>query len=445
MLRDPYPVIPWQSPCRGEVTLPGSKSLTNRALVLGALTNQWTELSGALVSRDSQLLVQNLKALGFDFKLDEAACTIRIKGEGGGIPNRTADLFVGNAGTAARFLTAFVCLHPDGKYRFDGDEEMRKRPMKGLLACLRELGATTRFQGEPDCFPFEIQTSGLPGGNWSVDADASSQMLSALMMVAPFASGDVFLSAPGVRPAFVKMTAGLMQQFGLKVSGSPDEGYAIPSSQTCSPGRKVFPIEPDATAASYFMTLPLVVGGSVLIRGMQDGLLQGDVAYAGVLRELGVRIKDEKNGWLVEAAGDEARPSTSYSFRTFSDTFLTLAAVAPLLSKPLTLSGIGHTRFQETDRIHAMAEGLSRAGGSVAHDNDSLTVRPGGLPGDRLPVVVDTYRDHRVAMSFGILGCRDLLGSGEPWLHVRDPSCCGKTFPHFFDELENLYRNSHDK
>ncbi|NDV62025.1 3-phosphoshikimate 1-carboxyvinyltransferase [Puniceicoccales bacterium CK1056] len=445
MLPDPYPVKPWRAPCRGSVSLPGSKSLTNRALILSALTKGTVQLEGALVSRDSRLLVQNLQALGFEVSMDEAKRSMVIRGEGGSIPESVADLFVGNAGTAARFLTAFVCLHPDGRYRFDGDEEMRKRPMEGLLDCLTRLGARVAFEGERNCFPFEIQTTGLPGGNWSVDAGASSQMLSALMMVAPFASENVFLSAPGVRPAFVQMTADLMHQYGVNLSGTPSDGYSIPAGQSYSPGKSRFPIEPDATAASYFMTLPLVVGGSVLVRGMHSGLLQGDTAYAGVLRDLGMGITEKEDGLLVEAPEVYTAEARAFSFRTFSDTFLTLAAVAPLLPAPVTISGINHTRYQETDRIHAMAEGLGRAGAQVSTDEGSITVGPGGISGSPKPVFIDSYKDHRVAMSFGILGCRDVLGTGEPWLYVRDPACCAKTFPAFFEELELLYRNSHDK
>ena len=445
MLPDPYPVKPWQAPCRGSVSLPGSKSLTNRALILGALLPRTIRLEGALFSRDSRLLVENLQALGFGVTLDEPGRSIEIAGGGGRIPNSTAELFVGNAGTAARFLTAFVCLRPNGRYRFDGDEEMRKRPMAGLLECLQALGASVRYEGAPGCFPFEISTSGLPGGEWKVDASASSQMLSALMMIAPYAGGDVTLSAPHVRPAFVRMTADLMGQFGVSPVGDPENGYVIRSGTHYSLDTPSFNIEPDATAASYFMALPLVVGGSLLVRGMHDRLLQGDVAFAGVLKDLGMTISQSPEGWLVEAPAALSSESRMVSFRTFSDTFLTFAAIAPLLPGAVSITGIGHTRFQETDRIHAMAEGLRRAGATVSSDDDSISIQPGGLGGTAKPVLIETFKDHRVAMSFGILGCRDVTRTGQPWLHVEDPGCCSKTFPGFFEELERLYRNCHDR
>lgn len=446
MLPDPYPVKPWQAPCRGSVRLPGSKSLTNRALILASLCSGPVRLEGALASRDSRLLIQNLRALGFEIAADEANARVDIAGLGGRIPSSFAELFVGNAGTAARFLTALVCLHPHGRYRLDGDEEMRRRPMAGLLDCLKRLGARVSFEQNEGCFPFVLDTSGLPGGDWTLDASASSQMLSALMMVAPFASGPVRLHAPGVRPAFVSMTARFMGQFGIHPGGNVHEGFTISPAQSYSLPGPSFRIEPDVSAASYFMILPLVVGGSLLVEGVHDRLLQGDLAFAGVLRDLGMRISKHAGGWLFEAPESLPDRALSWSFETFSDTFLTLAAAAPLLRHPVSITGIGHTRFQETDRIHAMAEGLGRVGAAVSTTDDSITIRPRLAPPgkDAHSVVINTYKDHRVAMSFAILGCRDVDGTGRPWLRVEDPDCCSKTFPGFFRKLEELYRISHD-
>jgi 3-phosphoshikimate 1-carboxyvinyltransferase len=447
-LADPYPVRPWTVPCQGAVRLPGSKSLTNRALLLAALTDGVVRLEGALFSRDSQLLVDNLRALGFAVRVDEAACRIDVEGSGGRLPRPEADLFVGNAGTAARFLTALVCLHPNGRFRFDGDAEMRRRPMAGLIDCLQQLGARFQFGGEPGCFPFEVTTSGLPAGQWRLDASASSQMLSAMLMVAPLAAGDVHVHAPGVRPAFVQMTTRLMQRFGIRISGSPAQGFHVESGQSYRMRKGAFPIEPDASAASYFMVLPFVVGGSLLIEGMREDLLQGDVAFATVLRQLGWRIDPSPAGWRVRGPVPSAAPAPArFSFEAFSDTFLTLAAVSPLLGAPLDIEGIGHTRFQETDRIAAMAAGLGAVGATVVTGPDRILLQPFGpapAPVPR-PARIATFRDHRVAMAFAVLGCRDRFGDGQPWLAIEDPGCCGKTFPGFFSVLENLYRKSHDE
>lgn len=446
MLVDPYPVPVWTAPCHGSVRVPGSKSLTNRALILAALCEGAVRLEGSLFSRDSCLLVDNLKALGFSVRTDRGAAIMEVEGAGGSIPNAAADLYVGNAGTVARFLTAFLCLHPRGTYRLDGDEEMRIRPMTGLLDTLRALGAEISFEKQPNCFPFTIRTAGLPGGRWQVDASASSQMLSALMMVAPFAAGDVVLRSIGARPAFVQMTAALMRQFGADLAGSPEAGFQISSGRRYAVSSNVFPVEPDATAASYFLTLPLVVGGELLVEGLHTGMLQGDTAYAGVLKRVGLRLREIPEGWLVSRTGEVPADSQSFDFRNFSDTFLTLAAVAPLLPFSVTLSGVGHTRHQETDRIHAMTTELRRIGAAVDEGKGFLRVFP--LPQEKgafgQPVTVQTYRDHRVAMSFAILGCRDFGWDGRPWIALADPSCCNKTFPGFFEALHELYLKCHD-
>jgi 3-phosphoshikimate 1-carboxyvinyltransferase len=427
--------------------VPGSKSLTNRALLLGALSGESVRLKGALFSRDSLLLADGLRALGFAVRQDPGNAFFEIQGSGGRIPAREAEVHVGNAGTVARFLTAFACLAPEGSYSLDGDPEMRKRPMRGLIEVLERAGARFHFHQEPYCFPFTVHPSGLNGGTWSLDASASSQMVSALMLVAPYANEPVRIEARGVRPAFVRMTESLMRRFGVDVDGDPLKGYRIPSG-TYRPPDPTFPIEPDASAASYFMALPLLLGGQVLVRGMHDGMLQGDTAFAGVLAALGNVIEDRPDGWLVRSGPPPQKTASGFSFETFSDTFLTLAAVAPFLPVPVTISGIAHTRHQECDRPAAMAAGLRLIGARVEEYPDRLAVLPlppGQRRWDRDNVVISTYKDHRVAMSFALAGCRDRRGDSRPWLSIADPQCCSKTFPGFFSELDNLYQQSHDQ
>ncbi|MEX0331992.1 MAG: 3-phosphoshikimate 1-carboxyvinyltransferase [Puniceicoccaceae bacterium] len=448
MLSDPYPVQPWTEPCRGSVRIPGSKSLTNRALIIAALGDNKVRLNGALFSRDTRIMATILQQLGFDLRLNHEEEWIEITGLAGEIPNGSGTFHVGNAGTAARFLTAFVCLHPSGHYHFDGDEEMRARPMQGLIDALRCQGARFTFHGEENCFPFEVVTSGLEGGRWEVDARASSQMLSALMMVAPLAKQPVTIRCPNVRPAFVDMTAGIMRQWDAIIAGSPSEGFELRGSQCYSgPRNGIFDIEPDVTAASYFMMLPRVVGGSLKILGFRKNLLQGDSAFASILRDIGLEIEQLSDGWRVTAGPLPHDRHRVYDFKYFSDTFLTLAAVAPLLPFKVTIAGIGHTRMQETDRIHAMANELSRVGAAVEEHETSLVIEPFSESSRpwQVPVTVETYKDHRVAMSFAILGCSPRYGGNSPWLRVADPACCGKTFPEFFDKLDELYRISHDK
>ena len=444
-LPDPYWIPPWQAPCTGRVRPPGSKSLTNRALVLGALAEGPVCLRGALFSRDSRLLVDALRELGFVIEENEPEGWIRIEGRGGAIPFAEASLRVGNAGTAARFLAALVCLRRGGQYHFDGDEEMHRRPMDGLLQALAALGARFTFHGEPGKLPFTVETNGLRPGRWQVDARASSQMLSALLMVAPLAGGEVRLRCAQVRPAFVEMTRRLMVLFGAGVEGAPRDGFRILPSRLRAPANGVYRIEADATAASYFLALPFLVGGELFLEGIPAGSLQGDLAFAEVMKECGLRVETAADGWCVryETTTSEGGERV-FDFTSFSDTFLTFAALAPFLPFPVRITGVGHTRFQECDRVAAAAAALRAMGARVRVQGDDicigkLTTFPDG--GCR----VETRRDHRVAMSFALAGCRDRRGDGRPWLGVRDPACVGKTFPSFFRELDKLYRLSHDK
>ncbi len=405
---------------RGSVTLPGSKSITNRALILAALGRGTTLLHGALFSRDSRIMIAALQQLGFKVEADEAALTIRVEGRGGEIPVREAKLHIGNAGTAARFLTAFVCLRPDGVYHFDGDEAMRRRPIGALLEALESQGA----KADSRSFPFTLRTAGLPGGNVELDASESSQMLSALLMVAPHAGAPLNVSLKGgaVARPFVEMTERMLQEF-------PYWGAE-------------YEIECDATAASYFLTLPLVTGGKINIPSLHppgEGL-QGDSKFLTIIEKINGPYAACDTVITVSRSPDARLRNVTQDFRGFSDTFLTLAAISPLLDGPTKISGIAHTRKQETDRVAGMARELTKLGQHVIEQEDSLEIHPRPL---KTGVEIETYHDHRFAMSFGILGCHDLHGNGQPWLTIKDPACCSKTFPHFFAELDRLRAESH--
>jgi len=414
---DTLPIVPFTRPVRGSVTLPGSKSITNRALVLAALGPKTVTLRGALFSRDSRIMIAALQQLGFQVEADENALTIRVEGRGGEIPAREARIHVGNAGTAARFLTAFVCLRPDGVYHFDGDEAMRRRPIGALLEALAAQGA----RADSHAFPFTLRTAGLPGGAVDLDASESSQMLSALLMVAPHARTPLTVrlkGAAGSKP-FVEMTERMVQQFAAQPT--------------------VYDIEGDASAGSYFLALPLVVGGALALPNYH-GSLQGDFRFGGVLTEVGLMREPQATTPTFRRRDGGQLHAVNRSFREFSDTFLTLAALAPLLDGPTKISGIAHTRKQETDRVAGMARELTKLGQHVIETEDALEIHPRPLASG---VEIETYHDHRFAMSFGILGCHDLHGNGRPWLTIKDPACCAKTFPAFFDLLAELRRDSH--
>ena len=438
------PIKPFTRPARGEVTLPGSKSLTNRALLLAALCDRPVTLTGALFSEDTHLMGEALKALGFTVVANEAARTIEVSGQTNGFKsNAPVDIFVGLAGTAARFLTALCAAAPRGVYRIDGIPQMRKRPMKGLIDALRTLGADIRCTGVEGFFPIEINAHGLRGGVVEIDARESSQMLSALLMVAPLAAEPIEVSTiGGVRWPFVQMTALIMQAFrtgnASAVERLDEKRFRTTKSPYSAPA--VYAIEPNATAASYYAALPLVTGGALTLLNLHPGL-QGDTEFIEVMKRVGLTAVPTPRGLDVSFAAGFPRTGVTENFNEFSDTFLTLAAIAPLLSGPTRITGVAHSRKQETDRVAGMVRELRRLGQDVdEHDNgDGLTITPRPLkPG----VEIETYGDHRFAMSFGILGSHDLYGDGRPWLSIKDPACCAKTFPNFFELLESVRLDS---
>lgn len=441
-LPDLLPIQPFTRPARGEVTLPGSKSLTNRALMLAALCDKPVLLTGALFSEDTHLMVEALRQLGFTIKADPAALTLRVENQVSAFTGRKAELFVGLAGTAARFLTALCAAAPGGVYRIDGVPQMRKRPMRPLLDALRELGADIRCTGEEGFFPVEIHASGLRGGPVKIDARESSQLLSALLMVAPLARTPVRVTLDGgVRWPFVRMTTKLMQQFGqppIEEATDAEDTFIVANESRYSLPSASYAIEPDATAASYFLALPIAAGGGLTFPNLLGGL-QGDAHFIEVLYRAGLH-GDAHGGKLICSwpEGGVLKAITQ-DFSEFSDTFLTIAALAPLLPGTTRISGIAHTRKQETDRVAGMACELKKLGQEVVEEPDALTITPRPL---RAGQTIETYGDHRFAMSFGILGCHDLHGNGQPWLTIKDPACCAKTFPHFFELLTSLRQNS---
>jgi 3-phosphoshikimate 1-carboxyvinyltransferase len=442
-LPDVLPITPFTRPARGEVVIPGSKSLTNRALLLAALCDAPVLLTGALFSEDTELMAEALRRLGLTIASEAAAGTVRVSQQPDAFKRGEADLFVGLAGTTARFLTALCAAAPRGIYRLDGVPQMRRRPMQGLIAALRQLGADIRCTGEEGFFPLEIHAAGLRGGRVSIDARESSQLLSALLMVAPLAQTPVEIAlVGGVRGPFVKMTTRLMEHFGQPPIGRRDAGaFLVANNRRYTLATDRYAIEPDATAASYFLALPLAVGGRLVLPGVRgpNGGLQGDARFLEVLRAAGGEIAETNRGLAASFTRGGARHGVDRDFNEFSDTFLTLAALAPLLDGPTRISGIAHTRKQETDRVAGMARELRKLGQEVVEEDDSLTVTPRPL---RDGVEIETYGDHRFAMSFGILGCHDLHGDGRPWLSIRNPACCAKTFPHFFELLETVRQNS---
>jgi 3-phosphoshikimate 1-carboxyvinyltransferase len=452
-LPEVLPIRPFTKEAAASVRVPGSKSVTNRALALGALAEGGVAIAGGLKSRDTVIMKAALELLDHDVREPDGLITLGAPPKFDTDPSRHKfkKISVGNAGTAARFLTALLALSDGDMYEVDGDFEMRSRPMKGLTDALASLGTEFVFLGTPGFIPFTMKTHGVKGSGVTVDASESSQILSALLIMAagvgrPF---TVELSGKTVSEPFVKMTLEMLRQFGADVKSSGKNRHTV-TGPVRMPFGNAYAVEPDATAASYFLALPIATGGTVDVQGLGDIRLQGDIRFANVLRSAGLSVKGKldlpDHPDKMRASLEGPAKGVKADFEAFSDTFLTLAALAPLLSGTTRIDGIAHTRKQETDRVAAMAAELKKLGQGVTEEEGALTIVP-DLPAligiakkaraEGRCVEIDTYKDHRFAMSFAVLGCRDLLGDGAPWLAIKDPACCGKTFPDFFQTLEN--------
>jgi 3-phosphoshikimate 1-carboxyvinyltransferase len=412
----------------GTIRPPGSKSITNRALVCAALADGQSILTGALDSEDTQVMIDSLSKLGIGVDHDRAAQTLRVSGCGGKLPVRQADLYVGNSGTTVRFLTALVTLG-DGAFRLDGIPRMRERPIQDLLDALGQLGADARSELRNGCPPVIVHAKGLPGGRAQIAGNISSQFLSGLLMAAPCALGPVDLRVVGelVSQPYVRITLAVMQAFGVAVETSDLNRFYTRGRlryRKCA-----YAIEPDASAASYFFAAAAITGGEVTVEGLSAASVQGDVAFCDCLKQMGCEV-DYRPG-AITVRGQPLRGNLSLNMNAISDTVQTLAAVALFADGPVDITGIGHIRHKETDRIHALATELRKLGADVDERPDGLRIIP--VARQRLHgAEVATYNDHRMAMSMA------LVGLAVPRVVILDPDCTKKTYPGYFGDLERL-------
>ncbi|MER6349184.1 3-phosphoshikimate 1-carboxyvinyltransferase [Streptomyces sp. NPDC001595] len=402
--------------------VPGSKSITNRALLLAAAATGTTTLAAPLVSDDTLAFRTALTGLGVTVTPDPDDSRWTVGGLGGG-PVRGGRVWCADAGTAARFLPPFTAAGR-GTYLFDGSAQLRARPLRPLVDSLARLGATVR--SADGTLPLEVTAAGLDGGELALDSSLSSQYLSGLLMAAPLLRTPLVLRPESLvsRP-YVDMTLALMRRFGAYVEESADR-IAI------RPGRyrpTHLAIEPDASTASYFFAAAAVTGRSVTVPGLGTGSLQGDLRFVDVLAKAGARVTVTAGTTTVTGDG-RLRGGFDVDMGEISDTFMTMAAIAPLADAPVTIRGIGHARLKESDRIEAVASNLRACGVRVEEGRDWITVHP-GVPA---PARIDCRRDHRIAMSFSVLA----LGSGVR-LDLDDPACVAKTFPGFHAELDRLF------
>ena len=418
----PRAVRPARPGLSAVVRLPGSKSITNRALLLAGLAAGRSVLSGALEAGDTDAFAAGLRSLGV--AVERRGDEVAVEGAGGSFPAAEADVFCAEAGTAARFLLAAAAAG-EGVYRFDAAPQLRRRPLGLLLQALRAQGART----EPDdagTLPLTLRAGGLAGGSLRLPGDTSSQFVSALLMAAPLGRGPLDLRVDGLvsRP-YVTMTLRMMESFGAGATARSGAGRSAGDHFVVAPGAyaaREYDVEPDASTASYFFAAAAVTGGCVKVLGLRRaGALQGDVAFLDVLECMGCTVMDEPDGVLV--AGPAALAGLTIDMADISDTFMTLAAIAPLATSPVTITGIGNVRLKESDRIAAMEENLGRTGVTTESGPDSLRVFPAAPRGAR----IDPHGDHRIAMAFSVLGLR------APGMVVEDPGCVAKTCPGFFD------------
>lgn len=417
-------ITPIHHPLDATVRVPGSKSLTNRALLISALANGKTCLTNALFSDDSRYFAKALQTLGFDVQLDEANYSMSVTGLGGKIPAKKAELFIGNAGTAARFLSAFLTLG-NGEYILDGEPRMRERPIGDLIEALNQLGV--EMEAKNNCPPVEIFAKGLPGGKTRIAGDISSQFLSALLMTAPYAQSSikVELTTDLNSKPYVDMTISIMKDFGIEIERDQYSHFTIHPS-AYSPITN-YSIESDASAASYFFAAPAICGGMVRVENISRKSVQGDIGFLDVLTKMGCVVKEFDNSITVHR--QLSIVGIDIDMRDIPDTAQTLAAIAPFADSPTRIRGIASARVKETDRVHATCVELDRLGVRVEEHEDGMTIHPVET---MRSASIQTYNDHRMAMAFSLIGLR------FDGVTIENPSCVSKTFPNFFEVLEML-------
>lgn len=411
------------------VSVPGSKSLTNRALLLATLAKGTSILRGVLFSDDSRHFIQCVQDLGFETKVDEENKIVEVTGLGGPVPKEEASQYVGSAGTAARFLAAYLGVS-NGTYHMDASEQMRKRPMAPLLASLKELGCEITFEEKEGYFPFTLKGHGFGKDTISVDIEHSSQFLSALLIASCLSPKDMHIQVEGSHGmAYIEITRKMMEQFGVKVDVSKDgRTYTIPAGQKYQ--ALDYQIEPDASGAAYFYALAMVLGVPVQVKHVTFDSMQGDVKFLKILEQMGARLEENADGIILYPPADGIYHGVDVDMSTCSDQAITLAAIAPFADAPTTIRGIGHIRFQECNRMNAIVTELGKMGISCEETDTSITI----YPGTPKPCLVNTYEDHRMAMGFALTGLR------AEGIVIDNPGCCKKTFENYFEVLEECIR-----
>jgi 3-phosphoshikimate 1-carboxyvinyltransferase len=400
--------------------IPGSKSVTNRALFLSACASGLSYLRRPLISDDTEAFSEGLTALGY--QLQWSGDDVALMGSTSGPPAASAEVYCRDAGTAARFLPALAATG-HGTFRFDASPQLRRRPVGPMVAALRDLGATVTHTGEDGRLPLTVESDGLAGGQVTMDASVSSQFLTALLMAAPLTRDGLTIAVTEMVSApYIEMTVRMMRQFGAKVKRDGDTFAVKPGGYAA----RSFTVEPDASAASYFFAAAAITGQTAFVPGLGADSLQGDVAFARVLKRMGATVEMWPDGLSV--TGNGPLHGAEVNMRDISDTMPTLAAVAPFADGPVRIVDVANVRVKESDRLEACAVNLRRLGIEVATGPDWIEIRPG----DPKAAEIDCHGDHRIAMSFSVTALR------TPGITLDDADCVKKTFPDFHAVLAGL-------
>lgn len=421
-----YQVPVKKGPISGVVEVPGSKSISNRALLMAALANGETQLTGVLFSDDSRHFLGSLISLGFEVKIDEEAKEVSVLGLGGQIPKQEARVNVGSAGTAARFITAMLAFS-SGNYHIDCSEQMKKRPMKPLFLALESMGASFEYLEKEYHLPAKVIGNQGLCREVSLDISESTQFLSALLMMGPMLQEELFIRITSQKTdgSYIRVTRNMVEQFGAKVFFE-GKNYIIPSGTQYQAGR--YAVEPDMSAACYFYALAVLTGGKITVKGVRPDLMQGDVKFLEVLRALGAQILEKEEGIEVVGPAEGDYEGIEVNMNDFSDQTMTLAVLAPFAKSKTVIREVGHIRLQECDRMQGIVNELTRVGIHCEADGENIVI----LPGEVKPSKIHTYDDHRFAMAFTLLGIR------TEGILIEDPLCCRKTFENYFDVMDEL-------
>ena len=404
----------------GTISVPGSKSITQRALLIAALAEGNSRLTGALDSDDRRYLESTLAALGIE--IHSTPTEINVCGGGGHFGRVKETLYIGNAGTAMRFLTPALLLG-EGSYVIDGNDRMRRRPVGDLLGALREAGAEIACLREEGFPPLKIQALGLHGGRVRLRGDSSSQFLSGLLLAGPYAEKPLEIAIEGelVSRPYVDMTIAVMKAFGVECGRVGDELFA--------PGRspyrgRDYAIEPDASSASYWFALAALHGATLVIPGLSFSALQGDIEFTRDLTRLGVRVEETATGLSV--TGTNTLHGGTFAYGDRPDVAPTLAALALFAERPTRIENIAHLRLKESDRIAVLADGLRALGAGVEEAPDALTIHPAK---HYHAAALAVHDDHRMAMAFAVAATK------IPGITIDDAACVNKSYPDFFAQL----------